>query len=105
MANKIEGTYTEFLRMITGKRVKQLEDGTWETQGVEGIREAAGTQRASIYIERRQATVAQWVPLCTLFKVCTRETGYGGGGRRRKVWWRQEGTKKTSGKSGRIAGS
>ena len=60
--------------MITGKRVKQLEDGTWETPGVEGIRESAGTQSASIYIERRQATVAQWVPLCTLFKVCARET-------------------------------
>ena len=50
MANKIEGTHTEFLRMITGKRAKQLEDGTWETPGTEGIREASGTQLDRIYI-------------------------------------------------------
>ena len=80
--------------MITGKRDKQLEDGTWETQGVEGIQEAAGNQSARIYIEQRQATVAQWVELRPLFEVCTRETGYEVGGPRRNVWWRQEATEK-----------
>ena len=29
MAKRIEGTHTEFLRMITGKRAKRLGDGTW----------------------------------------------------------------------------
>ena len=53
MVKRIEGTHTEFLRMITGKRVKQLEDGKWETMGVEGILEAEGTQSNRIYIERR----------------------------------------------------
>ena len=38
-----EGTHTYFLQIITRKRAKQLGDGTWETPGVEGIREAAGT--------------------------------------------------------------
>ena len=80
LVNMIEGTHTEFLRMIIGNRVKQLEDGTWETTGVEGILEAAGTQSARIYIEQRQATVAQWVALRPLFDVCARETGYEGGG-------------------------
>ena len=94
MANMIEGTHTEFLRMITGKRTKQLGDGTWETPGEEGIREAAVTQSARINIERRQETVAQWVALHTLFRVCAMETGYEGGGQRRKVWRRQEATEK-----------
>ena len=49
---------------------------------------------ARIYIEKQQATVAQWVALHPLFEVCARETGYEGGGRRRKVWWRQEATEK-----------
>ena len=44
------GTHTELLRMITGKRAKQLKDGTWETPGVEGTQEAAGTQSDRIYI-------------------------------------------------------
>ena len=43
MKSRIEGTHTEFLQMITGKRKKKLGDGTWETPGEEGIHEAAGT--------------------------------------------------------------
>ena len=92
MKNRIEGTHTEFLQYITGKRAKQLEDGTWETPGAEGIREATGTLSERTYIERQQETVAQWMALRPLFKVFTKETGYEGGGRRRKVWWRQEAT-------------
>ena len=76
---------TEFLQMITGKRAKKLGDGTWETPGAEGIQESAGTQSDRIYIERRQATVAQWVALSPVFEVCAMETGYVGVGRRRKV--------------------
>ena len=52
--------------MITWKRAKRLGDGTWETPGVEVIQEEAGIQSARIYIERWQATVAQWVALCPL---------------------------------------
>ena len=94
MAKRIEVTHTEFLRLILGKRARLLEDGTWETSGAEGIREAVGTQSARIYIERWQETVAQWVALSPLFEVCSRETGYAGGEQRRKEWWRQEVTEK-----------
>ena len=80
--------------MITGKRTKQLGDGTWETTGAESMREAAVKQSARICIERRRATVAQWVALRPLFEVCSRETGYEGGGLRRKVWWSQDMTEK-----------
>ena len=89
MANSIEETHTELLQMIMGKRLKQLGDEIWETPGAEGTREGLGNQSESIYIEQQQATVAQWVALCSLFEVCTREKGYEGGGRRKKVWWRQ----------------
>ena len=83
--------------MITGEREKKLGYGTWEYPGEESIREVSGTQLARIYIERRQATVAQWVALRPLFEVCARETENEGGGRRRKAWWRQEATKKNFG--------
>ena len=62
--------------------------------GTEGTLKAAGTQLARIYIERQQATVAQWVALRPLFEVCTRKTGYEGGERRRKERWHQEATEK-----------
>ena len=94
MAKRVEGSYIEFLQMITCKRAKRLGDGTWYTPGAEGIREAPGTQLARIYIEKQKATVAQWVDLCPLFEVCARETGYEGGRRSRKAWWRQEATEK-----------
>ena len=89
MANSIEETHTELLQMIMGKRLKQLEDETWETPGAEVTREGLGNQSESIYIEQQQATVAQWVALRPLFEVCARETGYEGGEWRREVWWRQ----------------
>ena len=58
MDKMLEGTHTDFLRLIMGKRVSRLGDGTWETPGAEVVREAEGTDSESIYIERRQATVA-----------------------------------------------
>ena len=58
MAKRVDGTHTDFLRLITGKRARQLGDDTWETSGAEGVIEAEGTQLARIYIERRQATVS-----------------------------------------------
>ena len=59
MEKRIEGTHTEFLHMITGKRATQFGDGTWETPGEEGIQYAVVTQSNRIYIDQRQATVAQ----------------------------------------------
>ena len=76
MSTSIEGTHTEFLQMITVEREKRLRDGTWYIPGSEGIQEAVGINWARIYIEQRQATVAQWVALHPLFEVCARETGY-----------------------------
>ena len=45
-----EGTHTEFMQLITGKRGRLLGDGTWETLGAEGVQEAAGTQLDRMYI-------------------------------------------------------
>ena len=53
MTNMVEGTHTEFLQLITGKRVKELVDGTWETPGEKVLLEAVGTQSSRIYIERQ----------------------------------------------------
>ena len=75
IVKRIEGTYTELLQLITGKKARQLGDGTRETQGAEIVREAAGTQSDRIYIEQRQATVAQWVALRPLCEICEGETG------------------------------
>ena len=53
MAKMVEGTHTEFLRLVTGKQARQLGDGTWETPWEEGVQEATETQSGRIYIEKR----------------------------------------------------
>ena len=90
MERKMEGIHTEFLRRITGKRARQLRDGTWDMPGAEGVRETSGTQSARTYIWRRQENVAQWMVLRPIFEVCARDTWYEGGGCRRGARWCQE---------------
>ena len=50
--------------------VKRQDMG--DSGGAEGVREAAVTQSARTYIERRQENVACWVVLRPLFEVCAR---------------------------------
>ena len=61
---------------------------------VEEVLEKAGTQYLGDYIDRRQATVTEWVALRSILEVCDRETGYEGRGRRRDPWWIQKMTRK-----------
>ena len=54
----------------------------------------AGNQDTRIYIDRRQATVAQWVSLSPIFEVfLQQEKDYEGGGQRLPPWWRQTAVK------------
>ena len=62
------------------QRVVWQEDGTWRQVEAEKALEKAGTQSLGTYIDRRQATVAEWVALRTILEVCDIETGYEGGG-------------------------
>ena len=43
--------------------------------------QAAGTKPLREYIDKRQATVAEWVALWTIFEVFAKETGDEGGGK------------------------
>ena len=71
------------LRQIMGQMVVQREDKTWCQVSTEKVLEKAGHQSLRAYIDRSQATVAEWVALRPILEVCDRETGYEGGGRRR----------------------
>ena len=53
----MEGIHTGFLFHITGKRARQIRDGTWETPRAECVREAAVMQSERNYIGRQQANV------------------------------------------------
>ena len=55
----------------------------------EKVLEKAGTQSLGNYIDRRQATVAEWVALRPILEIYNRDTGYEGGGRLWEPWWIQ----------------
>ena len=67
----------------------QQKDGTCRKVAEYKFLEKAGTQYLGTYIDRRHATVAEWVALRPILEVCDIETGYKGGVRRREPWWRQ----------------
>ena len=92
MDKKVEGEHMGFLRNIVVKQARRIVYGTWETPGEEVVQETAGTQSEMTYIGRRQSTVAQWMSLRPIFKVCEGGKGYEGGGLRREAWWLQEET-------------
>ena len=68
-----------FLKQITGKRVVQKKDRTWRCVAAEKVLKKARTQSPGDYIDRRQATVAEWVTLHPILEVYDKETVYEGG--------------------------
>ena len=55
-------------------------DGTWRSAAADRILREAGTQTLGTYIDKRQATVTEWVALRPTIDIYNRETGYRGGG-------------------------
>ena len=52
--------------------------GTWRQVATEMVLDKAGTQPLGNYIERRQATMAEWVPLRPILEVFDIEICYEG---------------------------
>ena len=88
--NKLEGVNVDFLRQVTGIKAQRLGDETWTKEGPDRVHQAAGTKPLQEYINKRQATIAEWVGLHTIFEVSAGDIGYEGGGELCKPWWQQE---------------
>ena len=58
------------------------------------INKGAGTQTLGTYIDRRQATVAEWVALRPILDIYDRDKVYEGGGRHHEPWRRQTAARK-----------
>ena len=69
MSRNLEGVHVGFLRQIMGQREVQQEDGTWRQVATEKVLEKAGTQSLGVYIDRRQATLSEWVALRPILEV------------------------------------
>ena len=76
MLNKLDGVHVGFQQQETGMKARRLGDKTWTKEGPERVLQTAGTEPLQDYMNKRQATVAEWVALCPIFEVCAKETGY-----------------------------
>ena len=92
ISRNLEGVHIVFFRHITGQRAVRQEDGTWRQVTAEKVLEKAGTQYLGTYVDRRQATVVEWVAPRPILKVCDNDTYYKGGGRRCEQRWRKMAT-------------
>ena len=70
-------------------KAKRLREGSWRKLAADKVLQGAGTQPLQTYLDRRYATVAEWVALRPIFDVRARERGYEGGGKPQVPWWRQ----------------
>ena len=89
MIKNIEGVPVGFLQQVKWMKEWRLWDKTWTKEGPYRVMQAAGTKPLRGYIDKRQATVVEWVKLRPIFEVCAEETGYEGGRNLREPWWRQ----------------
>ena len=94
MSMKLGGFHVGFLRRIMMQRAVRQKDETWRYVTAKTVLEKAETHPLGTYIDKRQATLAEWVTLRPILEVCDRETGYKGGGRRQELWWRQTAARK-----------
>ena len=70
--NILEGAHTGFLKQVTGNNARRQWDGSWRREGADSMLQAAGIQLFRMYIDRRQATVAEWVATWTILKFAQR---------------------------------
>ena len=86
MLKNIEGVHVGVLRQVLGMKEWRLGDETWNEEGPYRVMHVGGTKPLREYINKMQATVAEWVALRPIFEVCKKETRYEGEGKLREPW-------------------
>ena len=63
MLQKMEGVRVGLLMQVEGMLARKLGVDTWQKEGTERVPQGTGKKPLRECIERRQATVAEWVAL------------------------------------------
>ena len=58
-----------------GQKTKWLGDDSWQSVAAVSFLHTVGIKPLKTYIDKRYATVSEWVVLLTIFEVCVKETG------------------------------
>ena len=82
------------MQQVTKSKAKQLRDGPWRKASTNKVPQGADTRPLHTYLDRRQATVAEWGDLRPIFDVCTREKSCEVGWKLQVPWRRQAAAEK-----------
>ena len=66
VSKKLKRVHVGLLRQMTGKKARSIKDGSWQKLATGSMLKGAGTQPIQTYIDSRQVTVEEWVPLQTI---------------------------------------
>ena len=58
-----------------GKKAQRIGDENWRKEEADSVLQAAKKNPLREYINKRKATVAEWVSLQPILEVCEKETG------------------------------
>jgi hypothetical protein len=75
-------------RYITGRHIKELEDGTYYCPPMDKVLEAAGLETIEVYMERRRNTILNCAVTSTIYGKCIRSTAMSTNVSK-VVWWEE----------------
>ena len=72
VAQRLEIVHVGFLRQVTKSKAKWLSYSEYQKAMTNKVLQVVETQPLQTYLDRRQATVAEWMDLRHIFDVCAR---------------------------------
>ena len=81
---QLRSFHSRVARYLTGRHIRQNEDGTWFHPPTDGVLEEAGLRTIDEYIRRRRDTVRNFVRFRPIYEVCRQSTAISN----RAVWWK-----------------
>ena len=94
MSQNLEGMHVGFLRKMTDQKEKRQRNGTCRSEAAAKVIKEARTHTLGAHIDKRQATLVDYVALRPILEICDRDTVYEGGGRFWELWLWQTKAKK-----------
>ena len=80
---QLRSFHSRVARYITGRHIRQNEDGTWHYPSTSDVLEAAGFETVDEYIKRRRDTVREHMRRRPIYDLCQQSTAVN----HKAVWW------------------
>ena len=86
MIGRLRSFHHRVARYITGRHIKELEDGTYFCPSMKEVLKAAGMETIEVYMDRRRNTVRKYAATSAVYGRCIRSTAMSTNVNK-VVWW------------------